>query len=210
MNKFTGTFNKIDINKIKPNDWNPKEKKEDNLENELRYQQIKTNIANKSLYFPIIVRSLGDVYEIVDGYHRWLACKELGYTEIMIWDLGEIKKEEAQGITLDSIYLNISPSEPMTAQIVKAIQLTNPEAIKLLPFNELQIQEYLQLAEFSWEDYLMNINNSEGEENVEVTEIKGVQNIKIRLNKESFNNMKEYIEKVSKKLFINNLLSILK
>lgn len=153
MNKFTGTFDKVDINKVKPNDWNPKESIEDNAENRDRYEQIKSNIAKKSLYLPIIVRVYQDGFQIVDGYHRWLACKELGYTEIMIWNLGEISKEDAQGVTLDSIYLNISPSEPMTAQIVKQMQLVNPEALKLLPFDEMKIQEYLQLAEFDFKNY---------------------------------------------------------
>lgn len=164
-NKFRGEFRRVDINKVRPNNWNPKESIEVNSDNKERYEQIKANIVKKGMYLPIIVRTIGDTYEIIDGYHRWLACKELGYTEIMIWDLGEIKKEEAQGITLDSIYLNISPSEPMTAQIVKAIQLTNPEAIKLLPFNELQIQEYLQLAEFDFGKYM---DEKEVDENIKV------------------------------------------
>jgi hypothetical protein len=82
----------------------------------------------------------------------------------MIWDLGNVPEEEAKGITLDGIYLNISASEPMTAQIIKEIKLTNPEALKFLPFNEIKIQEYLQLAEFDFNKYT---NEKEVDENIE-------------------------------------------
>jgi ParB-like chromosome segregation protein Spo0J len=70
-NKFRGEFRKVDISSVRPNDWNPKEKIEDNEENMARYEEIKTNIAKKSLYLPIIVRTYQDGYQIVDGYHRW-------------------------------------------------------------------------------------------------------------------------------------------
>lgn len=170
-NKFKGEFRKVDINKVKPNDWNPKESIDENEENKRRYEEIKNNIAKKGMYLPIIVRTYQDEYQIIDGFHRWKACLELGYTEIMIWDLGNISKEEAQGITLDSIYLMVPVSEPLTAQIVKQIQLTQPEALKMLPFNDLQIQEYLQLAEFDFKNYNGERpnTNEQGKQPTEIT-----------------------------------------
>jgi len=163
MNKFKGVFSKVDIEIVAPNEWNPKENINDNSFNMERYLEIKSNIEKKSLYLPIIVRKVKDKYEIIDGYHRWLACKELGYTEIMIWDLGDVNDEEAKSITLDSIYLNIPASEPMTAQIIKAINEQNPDALSLLPFTDEKIKEYLEMANFDWDAYKEEFEDKEGQ-----------------------------------------------
>lgn len=146
MNKFKGVFKKVDINKIYPNDWNPKDNIEENKENKKQFEKIKENIKNKSLYLPIIVRTYKDGWQIVDGYHRWLACKELGYTEIMIWDLGEVDDENAKGITLDSIYLEIRPNDVITAKLVKELKDLNFN-LELLPFDDKKIKELLKLNE---------------------------------------------------------------
>jgi len=154
VNKFKGTFLKVAITNVHANDWNPKEAIEDNSDNKRRYEEIKKGIVEMSLYAPIIVRELGlDDYQIIDGFHRWKACTELGYTEIIIWNLGQMSKEEAQAITLKSIYQNIPASEPLTAQVVAAINITAPEKLKLLPFSDVQIKEYLDLAHFNFDEF---------------------------------------------------------
>jgi len=152
-NKFRGVFKTVKIDEIKPNLWNPKEKIEENENNKKRYLEIKANIEKKSLYLPIVVREIDNFYEIIDGYHRWRACKELNYTELMIWNLGKISKEEAQSIALSGIYLKVEASEPMTAMIVKEMELAGLNMLELLPFSEDRIEEYLKLAEFNWEEH---------------------------------------------------------
>lgn len=158
MNKFRGELKKVDINKVYPNDWNPKQKLEENHFNQQKYQKIKKNIELKALYAPILTRTYKDGWQIIDGYHRWLACKELGYKQIMIWDLGKVSDEEAKTITLDSIYLKIDPFEPLTAKIISELskEIDIQKLIEITPFNEKEIEEYLQIDNFDWDFYKKN------------------------------------------------------
>lgn len=39
-------------------------------------------------------------YEILDGCHRFNACKELGYSKILIYDFGEMSDEMAKSYTI--------------------------------------------------------------------------------------------------------------
>ncbi len=51
------------------------------------YKALKENIQNNGLIGSILCRehpTKKDAYEIIDGEHRWKACKELGYTKISI------------------------------------------------------------------------------------------------------------------------------
>jgi len=69
----------LPINAIIPNDYNPNEMGSE------EYQSLLFDIRdNGKLQYPIVVRANdnGD-FEIVDGFHRWKACKELGWTEIL-------------------------------------------------------------------------------------------------------------------------------
>jgi len=155
-NEFRGKFEIVDIGRVKPNSWNPKEPIDQNSTNKSKFEEIKENISKKKLYLPIIVRELQESqeYEIIDGYHRFLACKELNYETIMIWNLGHLANEEAQGITLDSIYLQIQASEVMIAHLIKKMKANIPdvkEMLKILPYKEDTINEYLHMANFDWE-----------------------------------------------------------
>ena len=66
----------IELNKITPNASNPNVVSEDIL------AKLRAEISQKGLCVPIIVRRRGDGYEIVDGYHRWTICQDLGWKEI--------------------------------------------------------------------------------------------------------------------------------
>ena len=102
-------------------------------------------------------------YQIIDGYHRWLAAKELGWSSILVWDLGQISEEEAKGITLDSIYLQIPASEVLVAKVVSEVVKLNPDNLKYLPYPKDKVEEYLKMAEFDWEELkteeISNTNN---------------------------------------------------
>ena len=66
----------IDINKIKPNPYNP------NIMDEKLFEETKNNIKKEGLVGAIIVRKEKDEYIIIDGEHRWKAAKKLEYKEI--------------------------------------------------------------------------------------------------------------------------------
>jgi len=81
---------KIPINLIIPNDFNPNEMLDSN------YSTLKDDIYRNGLTYPIVVRPLHNgKFEIVDGFHRWKACKELGWSDIPC-SIEKISREVAQ------------------------------------------------------------------------------------------------------------------
>jgi len=65
-------YREIPINKISPNSNQPRM---DFAEE--RMQELESSISKDGLLQPILVRPLGDGYEIVAGERRWQACKRL-------------------------------------------------------------------------------------------------------------------------------------
>lgn len=70
----------VEIDKIKPNPWNP------NRMDKETFESLKESIRHSNLLEenPILVRESGDGYEIVDGEERWSVAKKLGYKTIPI------------------------------------------------------------------------------------------------------------------------------
>jgi len=68
----------VPLEKCKPNQWNP------NRMNKKEFEALKLSVKEHGQTKPIQVRPIKDGYEILGGYHTWLAMKELGFLEIEI------------------------------------------------------------------------------------------------------------------------------
>ena len=66
----------IPINKFAPNTWNP------NIMDSETYQALKESFTEFGDIDPILVRDIGDKYQIIDGEHRYRIAKELGLDKI--------------------------------------------------------------------------------------------------------------------------------
>jgi len=67
---------KIPVDKIVPNKWNPNEMPEDMMEH------LKKEFRRVGYLQPILVRPVKDKYEIIDGEHRWQASKDENVKEV--------------------------------------------------------------------------------------------------------------------------------
>lgn len=78
----------VPIDSLRPNNWNPNRQTPD------EFEKLKRSIVENGFSQPIVVMMDG---EIIDGYHRWKACKELGFTKIAVIksDLDEFQKKLA-------------------------------------------------------------------------------------------------------------------
>lgn len=132
---------KVQIDKVEPNDYNPKEK--DTPE----YRNVVRSIQLNGLKQPIFVREVdgNDNFVIVDGEQRWTAAKELGYKEIYIYNLGKISEEEAKSLTI-WFEVQVPFSEYELAPIVMELSDLQIE----LPYNELEIDGFRNLASFDF------------------------------------------------------------
>jgi ParB family chromosome partitioning protein len=131
----------IELNKISPNDYNPNVISGDIL------AKLRAEIAQKGLCEPIIIRSKGnDSYVVVDGYHRWLICRDLGYKEIpcIIQDYDD---KEARIKTLQLNYMRGSVVPVKLALLIHELskEIKLEDLAKRLPYEEVQLQDSLEL-----------------------------------------------------------------
>ncbi len=135
---------KVKLDQVKPNTWNPKDK--DTTE----YLRILKSIKTKGYRLPIICRkSDKDKYEIIDGEQRWKACKELGYTEFLIYNAGVVSDKEAREDTIwweQRVPLNSLSVAELITNLAKEYGL---EGIAT-PYELDEIQEMVKLTEFEF------------------------------------------------------------
>lgn len=173
---------KVPIDDVEPNDYNPKEKDTPEYQNVLKSLQI------NGLKQPIFVREVddNDKYVIVDGEQRWTAAKELGYTELYVYNLGKISEEEAKSLT---IWMEVAVpfSELQLAPIVLELNSLDFE----LPYEGKEIEKFKDLTQFSFEDY-----STEGPEQKEDLDDQ-FKTLTIRMTIEQFEDVQNAIKTVS-------------
>lgn len=131
------------MNKIVENEYNPNEMDEN------KFKKLVLNIKRKGFRKPIEVRKVGENYVIIDGAHRFRACKELGYTEIdCIVD--DVDETEAM---IDTLNANIHGSHNpyKEAQVFKQIheRYTLKDIEKLTVYGQSEIKDRMELLNLS-------------------------------------------------------------
>lgn len=145
---ISGKPKTINVDNIQANTWNYNE------QSKLIYEKEKLSIHNHGFLEPILVRSIGnDQYEIIDGYHRWLAVRELGGKEIPVIDLGEVSDEMAKTMTITMNELGGEPNDVKLSKILVSIaEESNVEDLaEELPYDEKELQRLMKLTDFNWD-----------------------------------------------------------
>ena len=144
MNNFTTKHLEVDINSVHPNKWNP------NVEPPLVYEKLLESIKQHGFTQPILVREYVGEYQIIDGEHRWKACKELKFTNIKIESLGEIDDKIAKLLTL---LLNNIHGEDDVLKRAKILKQLSEGQLALFPATADEIAEELKLLNFDFEQF---------------------------------------------------------
>lgn len=149
MNKLPTEKKIVPIDSIIANFWNP------NVMPKATFEKMKQTIVEKGLFGSIYVRRFestsGIQYQILDGQHRWQACKELGWTEIPVEvAINEVSDRETQFWT---IYFNNTRGKDDIEK--RSVILENLELgqIPLLPFTEEEIENEKKLFKFDFSQY---------------------------------------------------------
>ena len=79
---------------LHPNPWNSNKVDRENFE------KLKKSLNTLGNFKPIVVRQIDDVYQILGGYHRNEAAKELGAKTVPVINLGTISDARAKEISL--------------------------------------------------------------------------------------------------------------
>lgn len=133
---------KVPIDKVEPNDYNPKEK------NTKEYKNVVESIRRNGFKQPIFVREEegNDNYIIVDGEQRWTAANELGYKDIYIYNLGNISEEEAKALTI-WFEVQVPFSEVELAPIVVELNKLDIQ----LPYTDEEIVTFEKMTQFDFD-----------------------------------------------------------
>lgn len=130
---------RISVDLIDENEYNPNEMDENH------YKKLVQNIKKKGFRKPIELRKNGERYTIVDGAHRFRACKELGYTEVECI-VDEIDVTEAM---VDTLNANIHGSHNpyKEAMMFKQIhdRYTLQDIEKLTAYGQTEIKDRMDL-----------------------------------------------------------------
>ena len=147
----------VDINLLQPNEYNPKLdfRGDDNLQKE--FDKIKRSLKELGQVQPVLVRDAKDgKFEIINGYHRWSAMKELECKEIEIKNLGNIDLDKAISYALFTEDTKIPIDAIELAGLMKKI--VTPEKpldywAKLLPYDAELIKNKIDLLEFDFSEF---------------------------------------------------------
>lgn len=128
---------KINVDKIKPNTWNPNqmtEEQERYLEQE--YKRI-------GYVQPILVRPKDNYYEIIDGEHRWRIAKKVGLKEIECVVI-ELSEEEAKLTTINMNKIKGVDNPIKLAELLEELK-TDTSLINLVAMEEEEINSLIEV-----------------------------------------------------------------
>lgn len=149
MNKFTTKQLEVNIEDIFPNKWNP------NVQDNKIFEKEKNSIKKYGFIQPILVRDIKQtpdsiIYEIIDGEHRWKACKELGFTKIKIESIGIITDEIAKLLTINLNNLRGKDDILKRAAILRSL---NQGQLAFLPWDQKEIEQEIKLLDFDFKQF---------------------------------------------------------
>ena len=121
------------------------------------YEKIKESLRIAGQIQPILVRELDDgTFELVNGYHRWEAMKELGYKQIEVKNLGKLDFDTAVSRALLTEDTKVPIDMIELAELMKKI--VTPEKpldywAELLPYDADLIKSKIDLLDFDFDQY---------------------------------------------------------
>lgn len=144
----TATEAQAPTNKLRPNPWNP------NHMDDFMFGKVEASINKLGMSAPIIVRDMGDYYEVIDGEHRWRAAQQLNLKTVPIWNLGDISDEKAKQLT---IVLNETRGQADRERLGELLRdLVTSEVtsdlLAVLPYERADFEALLNVPDFDWGD----------------------------------------------------------
>jgi hypothetical protein len=134
----------VKIDDVVPNPFNP------NQQSDYIFQKMKDTIQSKGLFGSIFVHEFAGVYQILDGEHRWKACKELGWKEIPVEVSPGLEEKDVKFWT---IYFNNTHGKDDIEKRAKLYEEIDEGQAQLLPFSEEQMKNEKELFKFDFSKY---------------------------------------------------------
>ena len=142
-------------------EWNYKQNSE-----EMAFKLV-ANMKRNGQIENLLVRKLkGGKYEVVNGNHRMDALKQIGCTRAVCYDLGDIDDQEAYRISIETNETKFAVDQVQLAKLIADITKAVPveELLASFPYNQEEIDNYLKMNTFDWNQMEVTGDESKGEE----------------------------------------------
>jgi len=165
---------RIKIDKIFPNDWNPNHLKADLYKKLKRYIQ-----KDAGAVIPLVLRphpKRKGSYELIDGFHRWKIYQELKHTEVDAVVVSA-SDEQARILSVNLNYMRGQAKPMQYARLVHALneKYTLDDLELLLPESKPQLLDKLELLK------LPEVSKSRLEESSEEQEKETLSTLKVQV-----------------------------
>jgi len=135
-------FRYIEVEKIRPNPWNPNRMRPELL------AKLTSEIRRKGMILPLVTRPVENFFQIIDGEHRWQAAKQM---ELKIVPCIVVEMDEAEA-RLKNLQLNRLRGEDEPELLARLLRELNIEMgieqlAGRLPFDRIEIEQSLELLE---------------------------------------------------------------
>jgi ParB/RepB/Spo0J family partition protein len=134
------TVVEIGIEQLAPNPWNP------NRMSEAIRAKLKAYLQREGFVEPLVVRPLGDCYQILGGFHRWEIAKELNYRTVpcVVVDVDD-KRAKILSVNLNEMRGQSLPT--LLANLVHDLskELVLEDLEKQLPYSLDELKDSLDL-----------------------------------------------------------------
>lgn len=139
----------MEVSKLVKADWNYKE------DDEKKLNDLVNNIKRNGQVENLIVRKVGEKFEIVNGNHRYDALKELKIKKAIVCNKGEISKPEAMRLAVETNETRFPNDNVKLAGIVSSMveEFEIEDLSGTLPFTAKEIENFQSLLDFDWEQY---------------------------------------------------------
>lgn len=160
VSKDFSKYKILPIDKLVKADWNYKKDDEDKKE------KLKNNIKINGQVENIIVRQLETgFYEVVNGNHRYDAMKELGYIDIIVCDKSPMTLSQAKRIATETNKTRFESDQIKLSELIKELSqdYTPEELSQTMPYTLDEINDFIKLTDFDWNQYNTGEFDPEGE-----------------------------------------------
>lgn len=131
----------LPVDALRPNPWNPNRVAPETL------HKLREYMRREGIVQPIVVRRLGDHHQIIDGYHRWMLCKDdlkLAEVPCVVVDVDD---KRARILTINLNELTGDPVPHLMAELIHDLSrdTTLDDLATILPYDEGELRDLDEL-----------------------------------------------------------------
>ena len=140
-------FIELNVSELVRADWNYK-----SLGDKFLLDKLKENIKRNGFIENLIVRHLGDKYEVVNGNHRLVALNELNVPTVMCYNLGEITLNQAKRISIETNETKFETDRIELSKILIDLLADFGADLELsMPYSGEEFKDLLELSQYSFD-----------------------------------------------------------